>query len=83
MEKKYRIQISRRDEAPRVYEEPSFNGESIEECDKKAKERLEFLANAEGHSWENFWLSRIDVVEVTTRLVVNNAKGKEREVIIY
>ena len=79
MKIKYRIKSFRPDESPLVYEEPTFEGASLEECDAKAKQRLEEITSQESNQMDNFSLQRIDVEEVTTHIADNMMSDRAKK----
>ncbi|HEU5114909.1 MAG TPA: hypothetical protein VFT82_04045 [Candidatus Paceibacterota bacterium] len=88
MKIKYRIMSSRPDEAPELQSEPTFEGDSVGECDRKAKEHLEEIAKKEWYAWDTLELTRIDVGEKTTTVASNrpeypSLKGAPRVTTIY
>lgn len=76
---KYRIEHSRHDVRTEIHSEPEFMGASIEECDEKARKRLEEIMRRPDSAWEDFTLHRIDVEEVTTYLKVTDPRKKEEQ----
>ncbi len=74
MKIKYRIKKSHLGDTPEFFQEPSFEGSSKKECDEKAKKFLEELGGNEFYSYDTFFLSRIDVEEVTTPIFKNRPK---------
>ncbi len=79
MEIRYRIESWRPDVPTHISEEPIITGDTIEECDRRAKERLEKIVTAPSSAWDNFSLKRIDVPETSTFLARSTVEDRSNQ----
>lgn len=82
MEQTYRISSWRFDIVKNTHSTPKFEGDSIEECDKKALEHFLSISNDPQNAWDGMDIVRIDspaVAEKTTFLTANGRQSGNDE----
>lgn len=70
----YRITSWRFDVPKQTHSTPVFEGESIEECDEKARQHFQSISDRKENSWDGMDIVRIDspaIAEKTTYLMSN------------
>lgn len=78
MKQQYRIRTWRHDEPESTHSEFITEGETIEECEKKAELHFDEVSNMPENAWEGMRLVRIDspaVQEKSTRLKENGRQN--------
>ncbi len=76
----YRIRKWRFDVPVSTHSTPSFIGETVEECDEKAKKHFKQISDLPENEWEGMNISRIDapaVGEKTTFLMENGRQNND------
>jgi hypothetical protein len=78
LKQQYRISTWRFDERKSTYSTPTFEGETVEACDKQALEHFRQVSSKPENSWEGMDIVRIDspaVAEKTTFLEENGRQS--------
>jgi hypothetical protein len=78
----YRISTWRWDVPKETYSTPTFEGETVEECDHQAREHFQAVSARQETAWEGMDIVRIDtpaVAEKTTFIERNNRQQNNDE----
>jgi hypothetical protein len=73
----YRISSWRHDVSKHTYDTKSFEGETVEACDQKAKEWFKVASDKPGNGWEGMDLVRIDAPAVAEKVTYLDKNGRQ------
>lgn len=77
MKQQYRISSWRHDVRKSTYSTPSFDGETVEECDKKALDHFKSVSEKPENEWDGMDIVRIDAPAVAEKTTFLEKNGRQ------
>lgn len=77
MKHQYRITSKRFDSPKHTHSTPSFEGETIEECDEKAIEHFKSISAQHENSWDGMDIVRIDAPAVPEKVTLLTSNKRQ------
>jgi hypothetical protein len=77
LKQEYRISSWRFDVLKHAYSSPTFEGETVEDCDAKALEHFQEVSSMESNQWDGMDIVRIDARAVAEKTSFLHKNGRQ------